>query len=139
MIVVDTNVISEAMKLAPSPTVIEWLNKQDAAALFLSTVTIGEIVYGLGILPTGKRRSTLKKSFDKLVEFAFEHRILALDEKAARLYGEIMAERRQMGRPMSMADGQIAAIARCNGFAIATRNVQDFDDCGVAVLNPFAN
>lgn len=137
MIIVDTNVVSEAMKQSPCAAVIDWLNKQETVTLFLSTITIGEISYGLGILPIGKRRSALQKSFDKLVDHAFENRILVFDEKAARLYGEIMSERRQLGRPMAIADGQIAAIAKCNGFGIATRNVQDFDDCGLGIINPF--
>ena len=137
MFVVDTNVVSEAMKTSPCTAVIDWLNMQETSTLFLCSITIGEICYGLGILPMGKRRSALQKSFNKLIRHAFEQRILVFDEDAARLYGEIMSERRQIGRPMAMADGQIAAIARRNGFAIATRNVPDFDDCGVAVINPF--
>ncbi len=137
MIIVDTNVVSEAMKQAPSPAVIKWLNKQDSLMLYLCTITIGEICYGMGVLPAGKRRNALQKSFEFMLDHAFENRILIFDEKAAKLYGEIMSERRRGGRPMAMADGQIAAIARSNSFAIATRNVRDFDGCGMELINPF--
>ena len=137
MIIVDTNVISEAMKPLPNAQVIEWLNNQETMHLFLTTITIGEIAYGLQVLPESKRRRALQQTFDQLVGNAFTNRILPFDEQSARLYGEIMANRRKIGRPLAIADGQIISIAQNQGFAIATRNAQDFADCNVRVINPF--
>lgn len=137
MIIVDTNVVAEMMKPSPDPSVVSWLNDQEAAALFLTTVTIAEIGYGLEILPQGKRRLYLEQGFERVVAEAFAGRILAFDEEAARHYGVVMGRRRAIGRPLSIQDGQIASIARAKGFAVGTRNVRDFVECGVEVINPF--
>jgi predicted nucleic acid-binding protein len=137
MILIDTNVISEVMKVTPSGLVLDWLNAQKPGALYVSTVTIGEIEYGLRFLPTGKRRLQLKERFERFVALAFAQRVLAYNEDAARAYGETMGLRKEIGRPMSIADGQIAAIARVNGLDIATRNTSDFEDCGLELINPF--
>lgn len=137
MIVIDTNVISEVMKPSPSLTVLKWLNQQYSNSLFVSTITLGEIEYGLRILPAGKRRYELKERFEQFILQAFRQRILVFDEAAARSYGEVMGHRKELGRPMSVPDGQIAAIARSRGFAIATRNTSDFEECGVDLFNPF--
>jgi predicted nucleic acid-binding protein len=137
VIVIDTNVISEVMKTSPSLAVLEWLNQQNSNSLFVSTITLGEIEYGLRILPTGKRRHELKERFEQFIFQAFRQRILVFDETAARSYGEVMGHRKELGRPMSVPDGQIAAIARSRGFAIATRNTSDFEECGVDLFNPF--
>jgi len=137
VIVIDTNVISEVMKPSPSLAVLEWLNQQNSNSLFVSTITLGEIEYGLRILPAGKRRYDLKERFEQFMFQAFRQRILVFDEAAARSYGEVMGHRKELGRPMSVPDGQIAAIARSRGFAIATRNTSDFEECGVDLFNPF--
>ncbi len=137
MILLDTNVVSEVMKVAPSKAVLEWLNDQDSNSLYVSTVTIGEIEYGLRILPAGKRRLELKERFEQFISKAFAERVLAFDEAAARTYGDVMGIRKELGRPMSVPDGQIAAVARSSGLAVATRNTSDFEDCGVDVVNPF--
>jgi len=137
VIVIDTNVISEVMKTSPSLAVLEWLNQQNSNSLFVSTITLGEIEYGLRILPTGKRRHELKERFEQFIFQAFRQRILVFDEAAARSYGEVMGHRKDLGRPMSVPDGQIAAIARSKGFAIATRNTSDFEECGFDLFNPF--
>lgn len=137
MILVDTNVISEVMKVSPSDAVINWLNVQKSSDLYLSTITIGEVEYGLRILPVGKRGLRLKERFQHFVSLAFAQRILAYDETAARTYGELMGHRKEIGRPMSIADGQIAAIAIADGLMVATRNTEDFKDCGLELINPF--
>jgi predicted nucleic acid-binding protein len=137
VIVIDTNVISEVMKPSPSLAVLEWLNQQNSNSLFVSTITLGEIEYGLRILPAGKRRYDLKERFEQFMLQAFRQRILVFDEAAARSYGEVMGHRKELGRPMSVPDGQIAAIARSKGFAIATRNTSDFEECGIDLFNPF--
>jgi hypothetical protein len=137
MILIDTNVVSEIMKAAPSQTVVNWLNNQKSSSLYVSTITIGEIEYGLRLLPAGKRRFQLKERFERFVSLAFAHRILAYDEAAARTYGEVMGHCKEIGRPMSIPDGQIGAIARSKGYTIATRNTSDFEDCGVELIDPF--
>ena len=137
MIVLDTNIVSEVMKVSPSKWVIEWLNAQESSSLFLSTVTIGEIEFGLRVLPDGQRRRSLKERFEQFVSQAFTQRVLDYDESAARTYGEVMGYRRELGRPLSVPDGQIASIARTHGFAVATRNVSDFEECEIELINPF--
>lgn len=137
MILVDTNIISEMMKAAPATKVINWMDQQEVIQLYVSTVTIAEISYGINALPEGNRRILLEDSFNKVLRDAFEHRILTLDETSAHFYGKIMARRKELGKPLSVLDGQIAAIARANNLAVATRNSRDFSDCGLHLINPF--
>jgi hypothetical protein len=137
MIILDTNVVSELMKASQDQAVVSWLNDQEASALFMTTITIGEIGYGLEILPRGRRRLQLEQGFERVIAEAFAGRILVFDEEAARHYGVMMGRRKARGRPLSIQDGQIASIARAKGFAVATRNVRDFVECGVEIINPF--
>ena len=137
MILLDTNVVSEVMNTRPAETVVAWLNGQDSEKLYVSAITIGEIAYGLRILPDGKRRSGLRERFERFVALAFDQRALAYDESAARICGELMGDRKELGFPMRVPGGQIAAIARLNHLAVATRNVVDFENCGIEVINPF--
>lgn len=137
MTLLDTCVVSEAMRPKPQQSVLDWLNSQRTESLYLSTITIAEIGYGLQIMPEGKRRRMLEGRFDLFITSGFAQRILPFDERAAHLYAQLMGHRRKSGRPMSILDGQIAAIARVNRFAVATRNVQDFEECGVEIVNPF--
>ena len=139
MILLDTNVVSEVMKTRPAEAVVTWLNGQNSEKLYVSSITIGVINYGLRILPDGKRRSGLRERFERFVALAFDQRVLAYDESAARIYGDLMGDRKELGLPMSVPDGQIAAIARVNHLAVATRNVVDFENCGIDVVNPFAS
>lgn len=138
MTLLDTNVVSAVMSRSPDRAVIEWLNRQDASSLFISTITIAEIGYGLWVLPDGKRRRNLEERFERFVHQGFDQRVLAFDERSARIYPQIVGHRRALGRSLSALDGQIASIARANLLAVATRNVKDFDECGIEVLNPFA-
>ncbi len=137
MILLDTNVVSAVMRPAPVQSVLDWLDDHDTASLYLSTITIAEIGYGLRVLPDGKRRRSLESRFEEFVARGFDQRILIFDEPAARLYAEVMGRRKELGRPISALDGQIAAIARANRFAVATGNVRDFEECGLRILNPF--
>ena len=139
MILLDTNVVSEVMRTRPAKAVVAWLNSQDSEKLHVSAITIGEIAYGLRILPDGKRHSALRERFERFVRLAFDQRVLSYDEPAARIYGELMGDRRELGLPMSLPDGQIAAIARRDHLAVATRNVVDFENCGIEVVNPFGS
>jgi toxin FitB len=137
MILLDTNVVAEAMRPAPEAAVIDWLNRQDASRIVLSTISIAEISYGLQCLAGGQRKQMLAERFEQLLRRGFAHRILVFDEPAALSYGELMAHRRGIGRPMRVLDGQIAAIARSRGFALATRNTSDFDQTAVDLVNPW--
>ncbi len=137
MILLDTNVVSEAMRIVPDPGVLRWLNERETSDLYLSTVTIAEVSYGLQILPEGQRRDTISERFEQFVERGFRHRVLSFDEPAAFAYGEIMARRKTIGRPMSVLDGQIAAIARTHNMGVATRNIGDFEPTGIELVNPW--
>lgn len=137
MLVLDTNVISEIMQLLPSPRVLEWWSQQQAAELFTSTVTVAEILYGIELLPRGKRRDKLLAEADAMFAEDFAGRILPFDKDAARAFPEIAVGRRPQGRPIAEFDAQIAAIARSRRAILATRNTADFEGCGVRLVNPW--
>jgi predicted nucleic acid-binding protein len=137
MIVVDTNIISEFMTSPPRESVLAWLNEQDSTELYLTTISIAEIGFGLSVMSDGKRRRLLADRFEEFLATAFQSRILSFDEDAARAYGEIRAFRSKQGRPMSNFDGQIAAITKTKGFRLATRNTKDFEGCDLVLINPF--
>jgi len=137
MIVLDTNVLSEMLKPTPNPKVLAWLTAQPRPSLFTTTVTRGEILRGIRILPDGKRRQGLWQAALKIFDDEFTGRILSYDNPAADLYANIGASRRAAGKPISQFDAQIAAVTRSRGAALATRNVKDFEGCGIEVINPW--
>ena len=137
MILLDTNVISELMRAEPARIVLDWFGQHDAADLFISAVAEAELRTGVAILPDGQRRDRLQQAIDAMIDQDFQGRVLPFDSPAAKAYAEIAAQRRAAGRPMAEADCQIAAIARATDAPIATRNVKDFDGCGVRVINPW--
>ncbi len=136
MIVLDTNVVSEALRPTADETVKRWLNEQRFDSLYLSSVSLAELLFGIRAMPNGARRNQVANALDGLVAL-FSGRILAFDHDAARRFAEIAAERRAAGRPVPTVDGFIAATAAAHGFAIATRNTRDFDGTGVEVINPW--
>ena len=138
MIVIDTNVVSELMRLAPDPAVMTWFSAQDSAELYLTAVSEAELRAGAAILPAGRRRERLAAEVDAVVREDFAGRVLPFDSAAARAYAAIAASRRSMGRPILEADCQIAAIARARDAAVATRDGADFEHCGIAVIDPWA-
>jgi predicted nucleic acid-binding protein len=138
VIVLDTNVLSEAVRLSPSPRVLHWLAEQARVGIFTTAITQAEMLYGLESLPAGKRRSTLEHAVEKMFAEEFPGRILPFDEDAARAFAQIVASRDTLGRPISQFDGMIAGIARSRRAALATRNVADFQDCGLRIVNPWA-
>jgi predicted nucleic acid-binding protein len=137
MIILDTNVISELMKVSPDNKVIKWIDNQEITELFITTITIAEIEYGLNILPAGNRKSTLEDAFNKSIKQAFKYRVYPFDENSAKFYGEIMGKRKTLGKPMSVLDGQIASVVRAQGAILATRNICDFSHCDIELINPF--
>jgi toxin FitB len=139
MIILDTNVISEAMSSSPNPRMSRWLADQPTALLFTTTITLAEILYGIELLPAGKRRSGLLLTAESMFPKLFAERVLPFDEAAARAFAPIAVRRRSTGRPITLFDAQIAAIAKANRAAIATRNTTDFEHCGVRVMNPWVD
>ena len=137
MVVLDTNVVSELMQRTPRRGVLAWLDSHRARGLFLTSVTEAEVRAGIAILPEGARRRGLAEAAERTFANLFAGRVLPFDGLAARTYAEIFAVRRASGRPLPLADGQIAAIARSRGMAVATRNVADFEDTGIEVVNPW--
>jgi hypothetical protein len=136
MIVLDTNVVSEAMQPRPDPGVQTWLDAQLAETLYLSSVTIAELLFGISALPAGGRKSTLARMLDGLLEL-FGDRVLAFDTAAARHYAELAVRARAAGKGFPTPDGYIAAIAAAHGFAVATGDVAPFQAAGLKVINPW--
>lgn len=136
MILLDTNVISEAMKPVPDDGVRAWLDEQAAETLYLSSVTIAELLFGIGALPAGKRKDRLTEALDGVMEL-FADRVLPFDIAAARRYADLAVKARAAGKGFPTPDGYIAAIAASRGFAVATRDTSAFDAAGVAVINPW--
>jgi predicted nucleic acid-binding protein len=137
MIVLDTNVVPELMKSAPEPAVMVWINALPGSAVFISAITQAEILYGVALVPEGKRREGLARAARTASETYFRGHVLPFDSEAAEAFAALAAGRRRAGRPISQADAQIAAIARSRGAALATRNVPDFEGCGVEIVDPW--
>jgi predicted nucleic acid-binding protein len=137
MIILDTNVLSELMRPKPSPRVAGWVAKQPARELFTTSITQSEIFYGIELLNKGKRREELLAAAEAMFAEDLAGRIFGFESDAARVFSKIAAHRRALGRPISHADAQIAAIAQVQGTKLATRNVADFEDCGLDVVDPW--
>lgn len=137
MIILDTNVVSELLRPAPEQRVVAWLAGLDGAGVYLTTITEAELRLGVAILPEGRRRDELAEMIDRIICEDFAGRILPFDSRAAEAFAAIAAARRAIGRPILHADCQIAAIARVHGASVATRNMPDFTDCGIDLINPW--
>lgn len=137
MIVLDTNVLSELMRRPPHQAVFQWAMRQRRRDLLTTSVSRAEILYGIALLPTGRRKAGLTADAERMFAEDFEGRVLAFEDAAATHYAEIAADRRRRGRPIEVLDCQIAAIARAKGAAVATRDVGDFEGCGVQTINPW--
>lgn len=137
MIVLDSNVLSELMRLRPSSVVVEWIGRHDASEFAITAISEAEISLGLELMPKGKRRDGLMAQAEAMFAEDFRGAVLPFDSEAARVFAKIAAHRRSLGMPISGADGQIAAIARFHRAAVATRDVKGFRECGVEVLNPW--
>ena len=138
MFVIDTNVASDLMRREPAPAVAAWIAERDAEELYLTAVSEAELLRGVAIMPAGRRRNALNAAMTRWLDLGFGERILPFDSAAARAYAEIAASRRSAGRPIGEADCQIAAISRSRGAALITRNVRDFEDTSVVVVDPWS-
>jgi hypothetical protein len=137
MIVLDTNVVSEAMKPEPNPAVMAWLNAQATPTLYLSSVTLAELLFGIAALPAGKRKDLLSQALEGLLRL-FRDRVLPFDTDAARHYAELAVTARAGGRGFPTPDGYIAAIAASRGFMVASRDTAPYEAARVPVINPWA-
>ena len=136
MIVLDTNVVSEAMKPEPNAAVSAWLNEQAAETMYLSSVTLAELLFGIRALPAGKRRDLLDLALTELLGL-FENRVLPFDTDAARHYADLAVAARDGGRGFPTPDGYIAAVAASRGFIVASRDTSPFEAAGVTVIDPW--
>ena len=137
MIVLDTNVLSEALKSSPTPVVMRWLASLNVETVFTTAVTQAEMLRGLELLPAGKRKSLLAAAIGDIFLEEFEDRILPFDDSAAPAYAAITGRRAKAGRPISQSDAMIAAICQSRHATIATRNTRDFEDCGIGIVDPW--
>lgn len=133
----DTNVLSEMLRAAPNAAVTAWVAAQPAESLFVSSVTQAEMLLGARLLPAGKRRQSLQTALAAMFAEDFAQRILAFDSAAVPGYVNVVCNRRAAGRPISQFDAQIAAIALRHGDKLATRNVSDFEGCGLSLVDPW--
>ncbi len=136
-VLLNTNVVSELIRKAPDPAVEAWAANHALEELFFSAIGEAELRYGAAILPAGRRRVSLVSDIKRMLSDAFDGRVLPFDSRAARAYADIAAMRRSAGRRVPPADCQIAAIARSRDMAVATRNVRDFDDVDIEIVNPW--
>lgn len=137
MIVLDTNVVSEPLRSAPDPAVVAWLDSQVIETLYLTTITLAELRFGVACLPPGRRRDRLQHRIEDEIIAAFRGRILSFDEPASAAYAELRARARARGEAIAATDGYIAGIAAAHGFAVATRDRAPFEAAGIVVIDPF--
>ena len=139
MILLDTNVVSELMRPAPSACVLQWLNLQPSREIWLSSVVAGELLFGLARLPEGARKQQLTRTLSLMLSEDFQNRVLVYDLEAAVVYADLVAQRESQGRPISLVDAQIASICLTHQASLATRNTKDFEGLGLTLINPWLN
>jgi len=137
MILLDTNVISEMMRQRPEPLVCRWLDAQPLEELWTASVVLAELLSGVDLMPAGRRQDALRASVEGMIVQEFRGRILTFDASAARCYGSIRASRQRAGSPIPEMDALIAATAKTHGATLATRNISDFEHCGIPLVNPW--
>ncbi len=139
MILIDTNVVSELMRPVPSTRVLQWLNLQPSREIWLCSVVACELLFGLARLPEGVRKQQLTRTLSLMLSEDFQDRVLAYDLEAAVVYADLVANRESQGRPISLADAQIASICLTHQASLATRNTKDFEGLGLTLINPWLN
>lgn len=137
MIVLDTNVLSELISPRPEPKVVAWLHEQVRSRLFTTAVSRGEMLFGVLVLPEGQRKRRLQQEVQAIFATDMAGRVLPYDGDAADAHAAFAAMRRAQGRPVEQADAMIAGIARSRGASLATRNVRDFEGCGITLVDPW--
>ena len=137
MILLDTNVLSEVMQPRPEPAVMAWIDSQDPDELWTCTIVMAEVLSGLDLMPEGKRQQQLRERAEQMFSTLFAGRVCAFDQRAARAYGAVLKTRKAVGRPIDEMDALIAAIALTNDATLATRNIPDFEGCGIPLVNPW--
>jgi toxin FitB len=138
MILLDTNVISEALRPSANPAVMAWIDAQAVETLYLSTISLAELHFGIEAMPDGRRRDDLRLNLSQRIVPVFEDRILPFGTEAAKVYGKLRASARAAGKAIGAAGGYIAAIAAAHKLTIATRDVSPFEAAGLIVINPWA-
>lgn len=137
MIVLDTNVISELAKVLPDANVLTWADGLAANEVVTTAVTVAELRYGVARLPDGRRKTQLHDAIGGLISEDLGDRVVPFDHAAAQAYATVVADREGIGNPILVADGQIAAICRARGATLATRNIKDFVDTGIELVDPW--
>jgi len=137
VIILDTNVMSALMRTAPEAVVVTWLDRQPADSIWLTSITVFEARFGLGLLPKGRRRASLERAFDRVLEEDLSNRVLDFDRAAAAAAAHIAAERQRSGRVADLRDTLIAGIALARRATIATRNTRHFAGLDVPVVDPW--
>jgi len=137
MILLDTNVISEPLKLTGDASVLSWIDAQIIETLYLSAISLAELRFGMAVLPPGKRKETLQSSFELRILPLFAGRILPFDAAASEAYAMLRALAREDGKAIAAADGYIAATAKAHGLIVATRDTTPFEAAGLTVINPW--
>lgn len=138
MIILDTNVISEPMRLTPDEAATAWMRRQAVGDVFVTTISEAEMRFGIERMPQGRKRELLDAQITAVFDSDFRGRVLTFDSPAAHAYGEIVARVKRRGRDMEPLEAQIAAIAYVHGALLATRNIRHFEDCGVDLIDPWA-
>jgi predicted nucleic acid-binding protein len=137
MMVLDTNVVSELMRAQPASQVLDWVNAQPSDQLCLCSVVVAELLYGVGRMPNGVRKSAMLSAVQSMVFEDFAGRVLSFDLDAAVAFAQMMMQREKMGRTIATADAQIAAICAAHGARLATRNIRDFASLDLQLINPW--
>ena len=136
MILLDTNVVSEVMRERPDHAVRGWLKSLPKRELWTASVVIAELLSGIDLMPAGRKKEALREGVEGMIAEDFRGQVLKFDVSAARHYGQILAFRKQQGRPIREMDALIAATAKSNNATLATRNPRDFEHCGIPLINP---
>ncbi|MGJ0622305.1 MAG: type II toxin-antitoxin system VapC family toxin [Methylocystis sp.] len=138
MILLDTNIVSEMIKPTGDANVRRWMDSFADIDFFIGAPIVAELRFGLALLPEGRKKEALTRAFDTIENEIFAGRILAFDQRAAHAFGRLRAKRQARGRPLNVMDALVASIASAHAMTLATRNVADFDDLELVVVNPFA-
>ena len=139
MIILDTNVLSETVRISPAPVVMGWLASMRVETVFTTAITQAEMLRGLELLPAGRRKTLLTEAIENIFSEEFTDRILPFNDEAAPFYAAITARRARAGQPVSQSDAMIAAICRSRRATVATRNARDFELCGIQVTDPWGH